>query len=67
MAWLIGALLFGVAHIAGGLHYVILATVAGLGYGWVYHKTQRVEACILLHVLLNTVHILFFTYPAIGA
>lgn len=32
-ALLIAAILFGLAHYAGGTKYVILATVAGMGYG----------------------------------
>ncbi|MDH5180807.1 MAG: CPBP family intramembrane metalloprotease [Gammaproteobacteria bacterium] len=59
------AALFGLAHIGGGLTYVFLATVAGLGYGLAYHKTGRIEAAVLLHFMLNTVHILFFSYPAL--
>jgi membrane protease YdiL (CAAX protease family) len=59
------AVLFGLAHAGGGLSYVILATVAGVGYGAVYLRTGRIEASILLHFMLNTVHILFFSYPAL--
>ena len=61
---LIAAVLFGVAHYAGGVSAVVLATIAGIGYGWIYWRTSRIEASILAHVLLNTTHILFFTYPA---
>ncbi len=68
-ALLIAAILFGLAfHYTGGVKYALLATVAGMGYGWVYLTTQRVEGSILTHFGLNLVHILFFTYPAlIGA
>jgi membrane protease YdiL (CAAX protease family) len=59
------AVLFGLAHAGGGMIYVILATVAGLGYGAMYLRTGRIEASILLHFMLNTVHILFFSYPAL--
>lgn len=62
----IAAVLFGLAHAAGGPTYVALATVAGVGYGWVYQRTGRIEASILTHFALNTVHFLLFTYPAIG-
>ncbi len=47
LALLIAALLFGLAHYAGGTKYVILATVAGMGYGWVYLTTKRIEGSIL--------------------
>jgi membrane protease YdiL (CAAX protease family) len=61
----VAALLFGLAHAAGGATYVALATVAGLGYGWVYQRTGRIEASILTHFTLNTAHFLLFTYPAL--
>ena len=62
----VAAVLFGLAHAAGGPVYVALAAVAGVGYGWVYQKTQRIEASILTHFALNTVHFLCFTYPALA-
>ena len=64
---LISSSLFGFTHYAGGWKYVFLATVAGIGYGTVYEKTQRIEASILTHFLLNVSHILFFTYPALAS
>jgi membrane protease YdiL (CAAX protease family) len=66
LALLIASLLFGVAHFAGGVTYVILASIAGLGYGWMYQTTGRIEASILTHFLLNLVHILLLTYPALA-
>jgi membrane protease YdiL (CAAX protease family) len=59
--------LFGLAHYAGGIRYIILATVAGFGYGWAYERTGNIEAGILTHFLLNTLHFLFFTYPALAS
>jgi len=61
----IAALLFGVAHAAGGALYVILATIAGIGYGWVYQRSGKIEASILTHFMLNAVHFFGFTYPAL--
>jgi membrane protease YdiL (CAAX protease family) len=61
---LIAGILFGVAHYAGGASAIVLATIAGIGYGWIYWRTNRIEASILAHFLLNTTHILLFTYPA---
>lgn len=55
--------LFGLAHFGGGTTYVILASVAGIGYGYAYHLTGRIESSILTHFLLNSAHFLFFTYP----
>ena len=59
----ITAPLFGIAHAGGGPVLVALATVAGLGYGYVYLRTGRVEASILTHFAVNAVHFLLFTYP----
>jgi membrane protease YdiL (CAAX protease family) len=64
-ALVVAAGLFGLAHAAGGPAYVALATAAGVGYGWIYRKTSRIEASILTHFALNTVHFLAFTYPAL--
>jgi membrane protease YdiL (CAAX protease family) len=66
LALLIAAVLFGLAHYPGGIKYVILATVAGLGYVWVYLTTKRIEGSILTHFGLNLTHFLFFTYPALA-
>jgi membrane protease YdiL (CAAX protease family) len=57
------ALLFGAAHVAGGGAYVLLATVAGLGYAYAYYVTQRIEAAIIVHFAVNAVHFIGFTYP----
>ena len=58
---------FGVAHLGGGLAYVFLATLAGIGYGLAYHVTQRVEASILVHFTVNLVHLSLFTYPFVAS
>ena len=62
-ALLVAAVAFGVAHVAGGATYVLLATLAGVGYGAAYHLTGRVEASILVHYTLNLAHLVLFTYP----
>jgi membrane protease YdiL (CAAX protease family) len=61
---LIAGVVFGAAHFAGGWSAIVLASIAGVGYGWIYWRTSRIEASILAHFLLNTTHILCFTYPA---
>lgn len=66
MAVIIASLLFGFAHYAGGISYSIWGTFAGLGYGWIYQKTNRIEASILAHFCLNLTHFLLFTYPALA-
>jgi hypothetical protein len=50
-----------------GTSYALVATIAGFGYGWIFHLTKRIEASILAHYLLNAIHVLFFTYPMIVA
>lgn len=64
-ALIITALLFGGAHYAGGVKYVLLASVAGVVYGYSFMKAKKIEASILTHFMVNSVHFLFFTYPAL--
>lgn len=66
IAIIFSAILFGLSHFLGGPRYIILATIAGIGYGWIYWRTQRIEAAILTHFSLNLIHFLFFTYPALA-
>lgn len=57
---LLGAsLLFGGVHWGGGPAFVVLATLAGLGYGLVYYLTRRLEYAVFLHFTVNAVHQLF--------
>jgi membrane protease YdiL (CAAX protease family) len=60
----LASLLFGIAHYAGGTRSVVLATIAGTGYGWVFWRTGRIEGSILTHFAVNATHLLCFTYPA---
>ena len=64
LSLIIVSILFGLAHFAGGFKYVLLATMAGIVYGYAYQKTQRIEASILCHFGVNTFHFIFLTYPA---
>jgi uncharacterized protein len=59
----VAALLFGLAHFGGGASYVIAATLAGLGYGWAFQRTQRIEAAMAVHFGVNATHFLLFVYP----
>lgn len=61
----VSALLFGLAHFAGGLAYVGLATLAGFGYALAYARTRRIESAIATHFLFNAIHFVGFTYPFI--
>jgi membrane protease YdiL (CAAX protease family) len=60
------AVLFGVAHAAGGWPYVALATLAGTGYALAFHRSGRIEMAILTHFVVNATHFLLFTYPALA-
>ena len=37
--------------------------MAGLGYGWAFMRTQRIEAAMAVHFGVNAMHFLLFTYP----
>ncbi|MEZ4742929.1 MAG: CPBP family intramembrane glutamic endopeptidase [Bdellovibrionota bacterium] len=63
---LLTSILFGLAHIKGGLEYILISTVAGIFYGYAYNKTQRVEAAIIVHFGLNATHFFLFSYPALS-
>lgn len=64
-ALVITALFFGGAHYAGGTKYILLATIAGLLYGYAFMRAKMIEASILTHFMVNSAHFLFFTYPAL--
>lgn len=57
------SILFGLAHFAGGVRYVLLASLAGMFYGTAYRRAGQIESAILTHFSLNCVHFFFFTYP----
>ena len=56
------ALLFGLAHLAGGVQWVALASLAGVAYGVAY-RYGGLAAAVLAHLGLNTLHFAGFTYP----
>lgn len=62
----VSGVLFGAAHFAGGVTYVLLSTVAGIGYAIAFQRSGRIEMAMLAHFLLNAVHFLAFTYPRIA-
>ena len=61
-ALLVAALLFGLAHYAGGWQWVLLAGVAGVAYGLAY-RHGGLAAAVLAHRGLNAAHYGLFTYP----
>ncbi|OUE37013.1 CAAX protease family protein, partial [Burkholderia territorii] len=66
VALAIGAVLFGAAHAAGGWSWIVLGTVAGVGYGLAWRRGGLL-ASALAHAGLNVVHFGLFTYPMLAA
>lgn len=66
MGILVGTLMFSLQNLrSGSWQFVILSVISGLIYGCIYKKTDRIEAPILLHFIVNIVHFFFFTYPSL--
>lgn len=62
----VSAIVFGAAHAAGGPQLVLLATLGGLTNALAYAKVRKVEASVLTHFMLNAVHVVLLTHPAIA-
>lgn len=65
LALLVAALLFGLAHLAGGWQWFYLATLAGMGYGLAY-RYGGLTAAVLCHTCVNLAHFAGFTYPMLA-
>jgi membrane protease YdiL (CAAX protease family) len=66
MGWCAASVLFGLAHISNNhfpnWRYALLATMAGLSYGWTWKKTGSIFASALVHATVDTLwHFLFQT------
>jgi membrane protease YdiL (CAAX protease family) len=66
IGWVSASALFGFSHITNlgfpNWRYVLLASIAGLFYGWTWRKTGSITASALVHTLVNTTwHFFFFT------
>jgi membrane protease YdiL (CAAX protease family) len=61
----IAAFLFGIAHTTGGPALMLLAFIAGIGYGFAYRK-GGIIASVLTHFGFNLLHFLLFTYPMLS-
>ena len=57
------AIVFGLAHLPD-LRYVLLATLAGFGYGWVYARTGKITVSALTHTGVNWIWKLLFSCPS---
>jgi membrane protease YdiL (CAAX protease family) len=62
---LIAALLFGLAHFAGGPLLIFFAALAGLIYGLAWQWSGRLWIATLVHFAFNLTHLLLFTYPVL--
>ena len=64
--WIAASILFGFSHITN-LHfpnwrYVLLASIAGLFYGWIWRKTGSIFASAIVHASIDILwHFLFRT------
>ncbi|HKB08570.1 MAG TPA: CPBP family intramembrane glutamic endopeptidase [Candidatus Polarisedimenticolia bacterium] len=63
-ALLIASVIFGAAHLDNGpapdWRYGLLATLAGMAYGWVYMRTRRILAPASTHALVDVTRAFFF-------
>jgi membrane protease YdiL (CAAX protease family) len=50
--WGMASIVFGLAHFPDP-RYMLLAAIAGLAYGWVYWRTQRITASAITHALVD--------------
>lgn len=62
LAIVLAASLFGAAHLGAGWQWMLLAGMAGIGYGIAY-RIGGLPAAVLTHFGLNLAHFALFTYP----
>lgn len=65
LALLLASLLFGLVHAGAGWQWVLLASLAGVGYGLAY-RFGGLGAAIATHFGLNLLHFALFTYPMLA-
>ena len=66
LAIAVSTAVFGLAHAGGGAIWMLVATIAGLGYALVYARTRTIEGAILVHFAVNAAHFIGFTYPRLA-
>src|SRR5690606_32722377 len=59
----LSALLVGAAHAPFSPLFALVAGIAGLGYGLVFHLGGRLWPAVALHAAVNTLHFLLLSYP----
>jgi membrane protease YdiL (CAAX protease family) len=62
LAIILASLLFGLSHMGAGWQWMLLAGMAGIGYGIAY-RFGGLWAAVLTHFGLNLAHFGLFTYP----
>jgi hypothetical protein len=64
IGWISASILFGFSHIPNGhfpnWRYVLLASIAGLFYGWTWRKTGSIFASALVHAFVDILWHFFF-------
>ncbi len=66
VGWITASVLFGFSHISNmhfpNWRYVLLASIAGLFYGWTWRKTGSIFASAIVHAFVDILwHFLFLT------
>lgn len=67
-AVILTSLLFVLLHLnwIRSVPFLSLVFIAGLIYGTIYQYTKSIESSIFCHFMLNWIHFVFFTYPALA-
>ena len=61
----VSSIVFGIAHLGGGVPMILLATLAGIGYGLALWRSGRIEAAILTHFVVNALRFLLVAGPVV--
>jgi len=56
-------LLFAAVHLPFSPLFAVVAGIAGLGYGLIFHYSGRISLAIALHGAVNLLHLLLLSYP----
>lgn len=62
----VSSLFFGAIHYTTTPVHALLYTLSGVGFGYTYYKTGRLESTITTHFLINSAVIIYFKYFAIN-
>lgn len=64
--FVISGLFFGAVHIGFSPLFAIVSAIAGMAYGLVYYYSRNIFYPIALHFVVNTIHVLCFSYPMLA-